>query len=137
MAETARLGQPEINLGIIPGYAGTQRLVRLVGPDRALDLVLTGRHVGADEAFRMGLVTRVVSASSLMDEARSFANELAAKPPIAVRYAIDAVQRGGDMPFADACAYEAALFALSTATEDMKEGTRAFLEKRKADFRGQ
>lgn len=135
-ADTARLGQPEINLGLIPGYAGTQRLTRLVGRDRALDLVLTGRHVTAAEALAMGLVTRVVPAASLLDEARTLAMTLASKPPVAVRYALEAVQRGGEMPFADGCALEATLFGLAAATEDMREGTRAFLEKRPPAFTG-
>lgn len=135
-ADTARLGQPEINLGLIPGYAGTQRLVRLVGRDRAMDLILTGRQVTADEALAIGLVTRVVPAARLMAEARSFAETLAEKAPVAVRLAMDAVNRGFSMPFADACRYEAALFGLVAATEDMREGTRAFLEKRKPVFSG-
>ena len=135
-ADTARLGQPEINLGVIPGYGGTQRLVRLVGRDKAMDLVLTGRHVAADEALAMGLVTRVVPAASLMDEVREMAAQLASKPPLAVRYAMDAITRGPDMPFREACALEATLFGLTAATGDMREGTRAFLEKRKPAFRG-
>jgi enoyl-CoA hydratase len=135
-ADTARLGQPEVNLGLIPGYAGTQRLARLVGRDRALDLVLTGRHVTAADALAMGLVTRVVPAAALMDEARAMAATLAAKPAVAVRHAIDAVNRGLEQPFADACALEASLFGLCAATEDMREGTGAFLEKRKPVFRG-
>lgn len=135
-ADTAKLGQPEINLGIIPGYGGTQRLPRLVGRDHALDLVLTGRHVPADEALALGLVTRVVAAAQLMDEARALAATLAAKAPVALRLAMDAVNRGLEMPFADACALEASLFGLAMATDDMKEGTRAFLEKRKPAFTG-
>jgi enoyl-CoA hydratase len=135
-ADTAQLGQPEINLGLIPGYGGSQRLPRLVGKDRAMDLILTGRRIGADEAFRIGLVTRVVPAASLLDEARKLAGELAGKAPIAVRYAMDAIERGLDMPFEDACDYEATLFGLVASTEDMREGTRAFLEKRKPAFTG-
>ena len=135
-ADTAKLGQPEINLGIIPGYGGTQRLPRLVGRDHALDLVLTGRHVPAAEALALGLVTRVVAAAQLMDEARALAAALAAKAPVALRLAMDAVNRGLEMPFADACALEASLFGLAMATDDMKEGTRAFLEKRKPAFTG-
>lgn len=135
-ADTARLGQPEINLGIIPGYAGTQRLARIVGRDRALELILTGRHVTAQEALAMGLVTKVVPSASLMEEASTFARELASKAPIAVRLAIDAVNRGLEMSFADGCALEAALFGLAASTEDMREGTRAFLEKRKPAFKG-
>jgi enoyl-CoA hydratase len=135
-ADTARFGQPEINLGLIPGYAGTQRLARLVGKDRALDLVLTGRQITAAEALAIGLVTRVVPAASLMEEARAFAATLAAKAPIAVRLALDAVNRGLEQPFADAQALEATLFGIVASTDDMKEGTRAFLEKRAAQFTG-
>jgi enoyl-CoA hydratase len=135
-ADTAKLGQPEINLGIIPGYGGTQRLPRLVGRDRAMDLVLTGRQVAAAEALAMGLVTRVVPAAQLMDEARALAATLASKAPVALRLAMEAINRGLEMPFADACALEAALFGLAAATDDMKEGTRAFLEKRAPTFVG-
>jgi enoyl-CoA hydratase len=135
-ADTARLGQPEINLGIIPGYAGTQRLARLVGRDRALDLILTGRMATAAEALALGLVTRVYPADTLLVETKAFAADLAAKAPLAVHAALDAVNRGSEMSFADGCAFEAALFGLTTATEDMKEGTRAFLEKRAATFVG-
>ncbi len=135
-ADTARIGQPEINLGIIPGYAGSQRLARLVGKAKALELILTGVHMTAQEAHDIGLVNRVVPAAALLPEARKLGADLAAKPPIAVKYAIEAVNKGLDMPFVDACAYEATLFGLVASTEDMREGTRAFLEKRKADFRG-
>ena len=135
-ADTARLGQPEINLGIIPGYAGTQRLARLIGRGRALELLLTGDHVTAAEAHRLGLVNRVVAAADLMTEARQLATTLAAKAPVAARYIIDAVNKGLDMGFADAQLFEATLFGLVSSTEDMREGTRAFLEKRKAEFKG-
>lgn len=135
-ADTAKLGQPEIDLGIIPGYGGTQRLPRLVGKDRAMDLILTGRRVSAAEALAMGLVTRVVPAATLMDEARALAATLAAKAPVALRLAMDAVNRGLELPLADGCALEASLFGLCAASEDMQEGTRAFLEKRKPEFKG-
>jgi len=135
-ADTAKLGQPEINLGIIPGYAGTQRLARLVGRGRALEILLTGDMIGADEAFRLGLVNRVVPAAELMGAARALAARLATKAPVAMRYILDAVNRGLDMPFAEAARFEATLFGLVAATEDMREGTRAFLEKRKAGFTG-
>ena len=135
-ADTARLGQPEINLGIIPGYAGTQRLARLIGRGRALEMLLTGEHVNAAEAFRLGLVNRVVPAGQLMDDARKLAGSLAAKAPIAMRFIIDAVNKGLDMPLAEAQNYEATLFGLVASTDDMREGTKAFLEKRKAEFRG-
>ena len=135
-ADTARIGQPEINLGIIPGYAGTQRLGRLIGRGRALEMLLTGEHVNAAEAFRLGLVNRVVPAGQLMDDARKLAGSLAAKAPIAMRFIIDAVNKGLDMPLAEAQNYEATLFGLVASTDDMREGTKAFLEKRKAEFRG-
>ncbi len=135
-ADSARLGQPEVNLGLIPGYGGSQRLVRLVGKDRAMDLILTGRLVNAEEALRIGLVTRVVPAASLIEEARLFARELASKAPLAVRYAMQAIEAGLEMPFDAACEFEATLFGLVASTEDMREGTRAFLEKRKPDFKG-
>jgi enoyl-CoA hydratase len=135
-ADTAKLGQPEINLGIIPGYAGTQRLARLVGRGRALELLLTGDQIGAQEAHRLGLVNRVVPAAELMAEAKTLAATLAAKAPIAVRYILDAVHKGLDMPFAEAQTYEATLFGLVASTEDMREGTKAFLEKRKPEFKG-
>src|SRR5258706_2322336 len=135
-ADTARLGQPEINLGIIPGYAGSQRLARLVGKGRAIELMLTRAPISAVEAERIGLVNRVVSAATLMTEARALAAQLAAKAPIATRYIIEAVNRGIEMPFAEASALEATLFGLTTATDDMREGTTAFLEKRKPVFKG-
>ena len=135
-ADTAKLGQPEINLGIVPGYAGTQRLARLVGRGRALELLLTGDQIDAAEAYRLGLVNRVVPAAALMTEARALARRLAAKAPIAVRYIIDAVNTGLQMPFGEAEVYEATLFGLAASTEDMREGTRAFLDKRQAEFKG-
>jgi enoyl-CoA hydratase len=135
-ADTAEIGQPEINLGIIPGYGGSQRLPRLIGRDRALDLILTGRRVPAAEALALGLVTRVYPAATLRAEALAYARELAAKAPIAVRLALDAVRAGLEQPLGEALAHEAALFGLASATDDMREGTRAFLEKRAAQFTG-
>ena len=135
-ADTARLGQPEISLGLIPGYAGTQRLTRLVGRGTAMELILTGTPIGADEAQRIGLVNRVVPSADLMAEARKLAAQLAASAPIAMRYIISAVNNGAEMPFAEACQYEATLFGLVASTDDMKEGTSAFLEKRKPTFKG-
>ncbi len=122
-ADTARLGQPEINLGIIPGYGGTQRLARLIGRGPALELLLTGDQISAAEAYRLGLVNRVVTPANLMGEARKLAHTLASKAPIAVRYILDAVHRGTQMPLADAQVFEATLFGLVAATEDMREGT--------------
>jgi enoyl-CoA hydratase len=136
-ADTAKLGQPEINLGLIPGYAGSQRLPRLVGRGRALELLLLGAPIPADEAWRIGLVNKVVPGAQLMTETRALAQQLAAKAPIAVRYILDAVAGGLEMSFADAQTYEATLFGLIATTDDMREGTRAFLDKRKPTFRGQ
>ncbi|MGH3118615.1 MAG: enoyl-CoA hydratase/isomerase family protein [Vicinamibacterales bacterium] len=135
-ADTARLGQPEINLGLMPGYAGSQRLPRLIGKGRALELLLTGDAITAGEAHRIGLVNRVVPAAQLMTEAKRLAGTLADKAPIAAGYIIDAVNRGLEMPIAEAALYEATLFGLVSTTDDMREGTKAFLEKRKPHFKG-
>jgi enoyl-CoA hydratase len=136
-AETAKLGQPEVNLGLLPGYGGTQRLPRLVGPGRALEMLLTGEPVDAKEAWRLGLVNRVVPADRVRDEAHELAGLLASKPPLAMQYILDAVRSGMQMSLQDGCEQEATLFGLVAATEDMREGTQAFLEKRRAKFRGQ
>ena len=135
-ADTAKLGQPEINLGLIPGYGGSQRLARLIGAGRALELMLTGQQITAQEAHRLGLVNRVVPAADLKNEVRALAALLASKPPIAMRYIIDAVNQGLQMSLAEGLRFEATLFGLVASTEDMREGTRAFLEKRKAEFKG-
>lgn len=130
----AKLGLPEVGLGLIPGYGGTQRLPRLIGQGRALDLILTGRHVGAEEALAMGLVNRVV------DDALAGAMELARlaakNAPIALGLAKEAVVRGLDVTLNQGLEIEADLFGMATTTEDMQEGTGAFLEKRAAEFRG-
>jgi enoyl-CoA hydratase len=135
-ADTAKVGQPEVSLGLIPGYAGTQRLPRLVGKGRAMELILTGTPVGADDALRIGLVNRVVPAADLMASARALAQQLARSAPIAMRYIINAVNKGIEMPFAEASQYEATLFGLVASTDDMREGTAAFLQKRKPEFKG-
>jgi len=135
-ADTAKLGQPEIALGLIPGYAGTQRLARLVGPGKAMEIILTGTPISAAEAERIGLVNRVVPAADLMSEARQLAATLSAQAPIAMRYIITAINRGMQMPFAEAEVFEATLFGLVAATDDMREGTTAFLDKRKPSFQG-
>jgi enoyl-CoA hydratase len=135
-ADTARLGQPEINLGLIPGYAGTQRLSRLVGKGKAMELTLVGAPITAGEAERIGLVNRVVPAAELMTEVRKLAAQLAKNAPIATRYIIAAINKGLEMPFAEACIFEATLFGLIASTDDMREGTAAFLEKRKPAFTG-
>ena len=134
--DTARIGQPEINLGIIPGYGGSQRLARLIGRGPALELLLTGDQISAADAYRLGLVNRVVTAANLMGEARKLAHTLASKAPLAVRYILDAVNRGTEMSLREGQAFEATLFGLVAATDDMREGTKAFLEKRKPEFRG-
>ena len=135
-ADTAKLGQPEINLGLIPGYAGTQRLARIVGSGRALELLLTGDQISAAEAYRLGLVNRVVPPADLLTEAKKLAAALAAKAPVAVHYILEAVHKGLEMPLPQAQIFEATLFGLVASTEDRHEGTRAFLEKRKPEFRG-
>jgi enoyl-CoA hydratase/carnithine racemase len=135
-AETAKFGQPEINLGLIPGYGGTQRLARLIGAGRALELLLTGQQISAQEAYRLGLVNRVVPAADLSAEVAALAAVLASKPPVAVRYILEAVHKGLQMSTAEGLRFEATLFGLVASTEDMREGTRAFLEKRKPAFKG-
>lgn len=135
-SETARFGQPEVKLGVTPGFAGTQRLPRLVGKGRALDLLLTGRIVDAQEALAIGLVNRVVPAADLTAKARELALALAALAPAAMRSIIEAVNRGMEMAFPEAAFLEATLFGLCFSTADMREGTRAFLEKRPATFTG-
>jgi enoyl-CoA hydratase len=135
-AESARLGQPEVALGIIPGYGGTQRLARLVGPGRALELILTGEPIDAREAHRIGLVNRVVPHVELTGAVEGLARTLLSRGPAALRFAMQAVQEGLQMTLEEGLSMEAALFGLSCATEDMREGTRAFVEKRKPAFKG-
>ncbi len=135
-ADTAQFGQPEIDLGTLPGFGGTQRLVRLVGRGRALGMLLTGERIPAVEAERIGLVNRVVAAADLRREALALAQTLASKPPVAIRYILKAVEEGADLTLQSAQTLEAALFGLAAATADMKEGTAAFMEKRKATFTG-
>ncbi|MFN2447480.1 MAG: enoyl-CoA hydratase/isomerase family protein [Vicinamibacterales bacterium] len=135
-ADTAKLGQPEINLGIIPGYGGSQRLPRLVGVGVALEMLLTGEMIPAERALQIGLVNRVVPAAELMAEAKKLAGSMASKAPIAARYILEAVTAGADMPLAEAQYLETALFAAIASSDDTKEGTRAFLEKRKPEWKG-
>jgi enoyl-CoA hydratase len=135
-SEQARLGQPEVKLGLIPGYAGTQRLPRLVGKGRALEMLLSGDPVGAAEAYRIGLVNQVVPAQELIARAEKLAQRIMANAPLAVKFALEAVSHGLEMPEAEGQFLEANLFGLCCSTEDMKEGTRAFLEKRPARFTG-
>ncbi|MBS1966807.1 MAG: enoyl-CoA hydratase/isomerase family protein [Chloroflexi bacterium SZAS-1] len=135
-ADSAKFGQPEINLGIIAGWGGTQRLTRLAGPGMSKLLNLTGDLISADEALRIGLVERVVPAAELRDTTRALAQQIASKAPLAVAAIKQAVNRGHDMALADACMYEAALFGTIVQSEDAKEGTGAFLEKRKPTWQG-
>ncbi len=135
-SETAWFGQPEINLGIMPGYGGTQRLARLAGRSVALELLLTGDRISAARAKEVGLVNALFAPEQLLGEALALAEKLAAKAPLAATYCIEAVTFGADMPLEEACYYEATLFGLACATKDMKEGTRAFIEKRAAKFTG-
>lgn len=135
-AENARFGQPEINLGIIPGFGGTVRLARLVGPAKAREMVLTGAMVNAEEAYRIGLVNRVVPTGTTLQAAVEWAEELATKPPVAVAMAKAAMREGWDAPVDEAMAIEADRFARTFHTSDQKEGMSAHLEKRKAEFQG-
>jgi enoyl-CoA hydratase len=135
-SDNAKFGQPEVKLGIAPGYGGTVRLPRLVGPARALELLLTGDMIDAEEARRIGLVNRVVPAERLMSEAEGLLRTILANGPLAVRACLEAVDSGGDMTTDQALLLEAGYFGLLSASEDMKEGTRAFLEKRKPAFKG-
>lgn len=132
----AKLGLPEINLGIMPGYGGTQRLPRLVGRGRALELMLTGDPVDAQEAWRIGLVNRVYDPEKLLPETRALAERLAGKAPLAARAILSAVNAGQDLALERGTALEAAQFGLLGSTSDTKEGLKAFLEKRKAEWRG-
>jgi enoyl-CoA hydratase len=132
----ARFGQPEIKLGLIPGFGGTQRLARLVGKGVALQLILTGEMISAEEALRVGLVNEIVEPANLIGRARAILAQINANAPLAVRYAIEAVNRGIDGSLAEGLALERALFAVCAATEDKAEGTNAFLEKRPPRFKG-
>src|SRR5713101_3658522 len=135
-SETAKLGQPEVKLGIIPGYGGTQRLPRLVGKGIAVQLVLTGEMITAQEAYRIGLVNDVVAAAGLIPRAEAIAQKIIANAPLAVQYTMEAVNKGMEMTLAEGLYLEAVLFGMACATEDKKEGTTAFLEKRQAKFKG-
>jgi enoyl-CoA hydratase len=135
-AATAKFGQPEISLGIIPGFGGTQRLPRRIGVEAARLLIYTGELIGADEALRLGLVARVVPPTELLPAARHLAATLAAKAPVALQQAKSAINTGSDIDLDDACRYEAEAFAVTFGTGDRAEGMRAFLEKRPPAFKG-
>jgi enoyl-CoA hydratase len=135
-SETASFGQPEINLGVLPGAGGTQRLTRAVGKSVAMDMILTGRRLSAREALQFGLVARVVAKEAWLDEAKRVAREIAAKGPVAVRLAKEAVDKAFEAPLAVGIEFERRAFYLARASEDADEGLRAFIEKRPPDFQG-
>jgi enoyl-CoA hydratase/carnithine racemase len=135
-AEQARFGQPEVKLGLLPGGGGTQRLPRLVGKGRALQLILTGETISAQEAYRIGLVNEVVPAASLIDRAEAILKQIAANAPIAVKFSLEAANKGLETSQSQGLALEASFFGICAATEDKKEGTAAFFEKRAPQFRG-
>jgi enoyl-CoA hydratase/carnithine racemase len=134
--EHARFGQPEVKLGLLPGGGGTQRLPRLIGKGRALQLILSGGMISAQEAYRIGLVNEIVPASGLIPRAEAVLNEIAANAPIAVKFALDAVNKGMETSQDEGLALEASYFGLCAGTEDKKQGTSAFLEKRAPQFHG-
>lgn len=135
-AEGARFGSPEVNLGIIPGDGATQRLPRMIGFGRAMEMILTGSMIDAQEAYRIGLVNKVVPAEELMDAAKKLAGKFVQKSPLAIQYAKEAVNRSLEVGLYEGLAHESYLHALACATEDKKEGVAAFLEKRKPNFQG-
>jgi enoyl-CoA hydratase/carnithine racemase len=134
--EKAMFGQPEVKLGVIPGYGGTQRLPRLVGRGRALQLILSGEMIGAQEAYRIGLVNEVVPADGLIARAEAILQQIFGNAPLAIKFAIEAVNKGLETSQAEGLVMESSFFALCAATDDKKEGTSAFLEKRAAKFAG-
>jgi len=135
-AKNAKFGQPEVTLGLIPGYGGTQRLSRLIGRGRALQMILSGQSIDADEAFRIGLVNEVASGDELLGRAESMLASMTVNAPIALRLAIEAVNQGLESSLENGCALEASLFGLCASTSDRAEGTAAFLAKRKPEFQG-
>ncbi len=135
-AENAKFGQPEVKLGVIPGGGGTQRLPRLVGKGRAFQLILSGEIITAQEAYRIGLVNEVVPAADLITRAEGILNQIFVNAPVAVKYSLEAVNKGMEASLAEGLALEASLFGLCAGTDDKKEGTQAFREKRKPQFQG-
>jgi enoyl-CoA hydratase len=135
-SETAKIGQPEINIGVMPGAGGTQRLTRAVGKVKAMEMVLTGRMISAEEALRWGLVNKVVPVESYLEEARAWAKEIAGKPPVAVKLAKEAVLKAFDTTIESGLEFERKNFYLLFASEDQKEGMKAFAEKRKPEWKG-
>ena len=134
--KTAKLGQPEVKLGIMTGYGGSQRLARLCGKGVAHELCLTGEMISAEEALRIGLVNHVYEPAELLPAAEALAKKIIANAPLSVKFTMEAIERGSEMPLPEGLYLETALFGLCAATEDMREGTRAFLEKRAAQFQG-
>lgn len=135
-SKSAKLGQPEVKLGLIPGYGGSQRLSRLCGKGMAHELILTGEMISAEEALRIGLVNHVTEPGELISTAEAIAKKIIANAPLAVKFSMEAIERGMEMPQDEGLFLEATLFGLICTTEDMREGTRAFLEKRPARFQG-
>lgn len=135
-SDNARFGLPEIKLGIMPGFGGTQRLVRMVGRAKALEMTLSGNPITAEDAMHINLVSKVYTQAELQDQAEKLAQTLANSAPIAMRHILHAIQHGADLPLQDALDMETQLFALCCSTNDMSEGTTAFLEKRQAEFNG-
>jgi enoyl-CoA hydratase len=135
-SKNAKLGQPEVKLGILPGYGGSQRLTRLCGKGMAHELCLTGEMISAEEALRIGLVNHTYEPAELLAAAEAMAKKIIANGPLAVKFTMEAIERGVEMPLEEALFLEATLFGVACATEDMREGTKAFLEKRPAAFKG-
>jgi len=135
-SESAKFGQPEVNLGLIAGNGGTQRLPRLIGKGRAIELLCTGDMISAEEAYRIGLANKVTKKEDLIPACEKILNTIAGKAPVAVKLSLEAVQSGMEMTLSEGLNFEANLFGLVFSTDDMKEGTKAFIEKRKANFQG-
>jgi enoyl-CoA hydratase len=135
-AESAKFGQPEVRLGVMPGYGGTQRMPRLIGRGRALKLILSGEVIDASEAYRIGLVDELEPDTHVIERAETVLKKIMANAPLSVRYALEAVNKGLETSVAEGLLLEASLFAICASTDDKKEGTSAFLEKRSPNFRG-
>jgi len=135
-SRNARIGQPEVKIGIIPGYGGSQRLSRLIGKGMALEMILSGDPLSTEDALRCGLVNQVVAPEELLPAARTLAKKILANAPLAIRYSLEAVHQGAEQPLDQALYLESSLFGMVFATEDMREGTEAFLEKRPPRFKG-
>jgi len=135
-SDNAKFGQPEVKLGIMPGYGGSQRLPRLVGKGRALQIILSGQMISAQDAYRIGLINEIVPSANLIVRAEEILNQINANAPLAVKFSLEAVNKGVETSLDEGLALEASLFALCAGTDDKKEGTSAFLEKRAPQFQG-